>query len=71
MVEHVAAVVATAGKDAEVVIVWIGRGATVEGNHVGPDLEHRDVVGIVNHVGRIATTRTHVDLQCYEVAHFT
>ena len=60
-----------AGIHAEIVIMRVGCGAVVKGYHIGPYLEHGNIVGIVNHVRRIATTRSHVHLQCNEVANLT
>ena len=68
MVEMILHVVTSSGIDAEVVIVWVGSGATIEGYHVGPDLVNVHRMCIVKHVGREASARAHVDLQGHEVA---
>ena len=59
--------VASAGKGAVLLTPQLCA-ALAEGHHVGPDLIDIGGVREVNHVGRVAASRTHVDFQRHEVA---
>lgn len=60
-----------AGIDAAMVFPTVRQDSPVRGHHVGPDLIHIRGVGIVHHIRRIASCRTHVDLQAHKIADFS
>ena len=41
-----------------------------ESHYVRPDLEHVGAVGVIHHIGRETAARTHIDLQCHDIALF-
>ena len=53
-----------------IVLAVLSEARPAEGHHVGPDSIDVGGVGVVDHVGRVATCGAHVDLERHEVAHF-